>query len=36
MTTITIRISQEEKEKLQTLAKESDLTMSWIIRKAIK
>ena len=36
MTTVSIRISEEEKEKLQILAKELDLSMSHIIRKAIK
>ena len=36
MTTMSIRISQEEKEKLQKLAKEVDLTLSQLVRKAIK
>lgn len=36
MTTMSIRISQEEKEKLQKLAKEADLTLSQLVRKAIK
>lgn len=36
MTTMSIRISQEEKDKLQTLAKEQDLSMSHLIRKAIR
>lgn len=33
---MSIRISQEEKEKLQKLAKEVDLTLSQLVRKAIK
>lgn len=36
MTTMSIRISQEEKDKLQALAKEQDLSMSHLIRKAIR
>lgn len=36
MTTMSIRISQEEKEKLQKLAKKADLTLSQLVRKAIK
>ena len=36
MTTITIRISQKEKERLQKIAKGKDLTLSQVIRKAIK
>lgn len=36
MTTISVRLSQEEKDKLQSLAKEQDLSMSHLIRKAIK
>lgn len=36
MTSITIRISTEEKEKIELLAKENDLTLSQVVRKAIK
>jgi predicted transcriptional regulator len=36
MTTVSIRISQEEKDKLQDLAKNNDLSMSQIIRKALR
>jgi predicted transcriptional regulator len=36
MTTVSIRISQEEKDKLQELAKNNDLSMSQIIRKALR
>ena len=36
MTSITIRISTEEKEKIERLAKENDLTLSQVVRKAIK
>ena len=36
MTSITIRISTEEKEKIEQLAKENDLTLSQVVRKAIK
>lgn len=36
MTTVSIRISQEEKDKLQGLAKNNDLSMSQIIRKALR
>ena len=36
MTTISVRISEEEKEKLEQFAKEEDLTMSQVIRKALK
>lgn len=36
MTTMSIRISQDEKEKLQKLAKKADLTLSQLVRKAIK
>lgn len=33
---ITVRISPEEKEKLKEIAKENDLTVSQVVRKAIK
>ena len=33
---MSIRISQDEKEKLQKLAKKADLTLSQLVRKAIK
>ena len=36
MTTVSIRISQEEKDKLQELARNNDLSMSQIIRKALR
>ena len=36
MTTVSILISQEEKDKLQELAKNNDLSMSQIIRKALR
>lgn len=36
MTTISIRLEEEEKEKLADFAKEHDLTISQIVRKAIK
>lgn len=36
MATVSIRISQEEKDKLQELAKNNDLSMSQIIRKALR
>ena len=36
MSTVSIRISQDEKDKLQQLAKENDLSMSQIIRKALR
>ena len=36
MATISVRVSKEEKEKLQSLADELDLSLSYIIRKAIK
>lgn len=35
-TTMSIRISLEEKEKLQQLAKANDLSLSQLVRKAIK
>lgn len=35
-TTISIRLSEEEKQKLIKFAKDNDLTMSQIIRKLIK
>lgn len=36
MTQITIRVEDVEKEALQTYAKENDLSVSQVIRKAIK
>lgn len=36
MTTITIRISKEEKEKLNELAAEDDRTLSYVVRQIIK
>ena len=36
LTTISIRIDEEEKEALQKYAKEHDLTVSQVVRRAIK
>ena len=36
MATITIRLPDEEKEKLIEIAEEQDLTLSWVVRKALK
>jgi predicted transcriptional regulator len=36
MTSVTIRIDDEEKEAIQRYAEQHDLSMSWVIRKAIK
>ena len=36
LTTISIRLSDEEKEALQKFAKEHDLTISQVVRRAIK
>lgn len=36
MTSITIRIDDVEKEKLAKIAKDEDLTISQIVRRAIK
>ena len=36
MSTISIRVSEEEKEAIMKYAKENDLTMSQVMRKAIK
>lgn len=36
MTTISVRISQDEKKKIEEYAREEDLTMSQVIRKALK
>lgn len=36
MTILSIRIEEEDKEKLQKYAKDNDLSMSQVIRKAIK
>ena len=36
MTTISIRIDESEKEALQAYAEENDLTVSQIVRRAIK
>lgn len=36
MTTITIRISQEEKQKLQALAENMDMSLSQLFRRAVR
>ena len=36
MTSITIRISEEEKEKLSQIAEKDDRTLSYVIRQIIK
>jgi predicted transcriptional regulator len=36
LTTISIRIDEIEKEALQEYAELHDLTISWVVRKAIK
>lgn len=36
MTSITIRIDDAEKVAIQKYADEHDLSMSWVIRKAVK
>ena len=36
MTTISVRISQDEKKKIEEYARKEDLTMSQVIRKALK
>lgn len=36
MTTISIRLSEEEKEAIQKHADQEDLSMSQVVRKAIK
>ena len=36
MTTITIRLSEEEKQRIAEYAEKLDLTMSQLVRKAIK
>ncbi|MBO5730289.1 MAG: CopG family transcriptional regulator [Treponema sp.] len=36
MATITIRIDETEKEALQKIAKENDMSVSQIVRRAIK
>lgn len=36
MASISIRLSEEEKERLQKIAREQDLTLSQLIRRAIK
>lgn len=36
MTTISVRLTEEEKEALAQFAQEQDLSMSHVIRKAIK
>jgi predicted transcriptional regulator len=36
MTTMSIRISQEEKMKLQEIARGVDLTLSQLVRKVLK
>ena len=34
--TISVRLSEEEKQKIEDFAKDNDLTLSQVIRKAIK
>lgn len=36
MTTISVRIDETEKETLQTYAEENDLSVSQVVRRAIK
>ena len=36
MTTVSIRLSDEEKAQIQTYADENDLSMSQVIRRAIR
>lgn len=36
MTTISVRISEEEKKRIEEYARKEDLSMSQIIRKALK
>ena len=36
MTTISVRLSDEEKQAVEEFAKKEDLTMSQIVRKALK
>ena len=36
MTTISVRLSEEEKRAIEEFAKKEDLTMSQIVRKALK
>ena len=36
MTTISVRINQDEKKKIEEYARKEDLTMSQVIRKALK
>ena len=36
MTTISIRISEEEKEALQKYARDNDLSVSQVVRRAIR
>lgn len=36
MTTISVRIDESEKETLQKYAEENDLTVSQVVRRAIK
>ena len=36
MASITIRISEEEKEKLSQIAEEDDRTLSYVVRQIIK
>ena len=36
MKTISVRLSEEEKEKIEKFAKENDLSLSQVIRKALK
>lgn len=36
MTTLSVRLSDEEKKRLEQYAKKEDLTMSQVIRKALR
>lgn len=36
MASMTIRISEEEKEQLAQIAEEMGVTLSWVVRKALK
>lgn len=36
MTTLSVRLSEEEKKRLEQYAKKEDLTMSQVIRKALR
>lgn len=36
LASMTIRISEEEKEQLAQIAEEMGVTLSWVVRKALK